>query len=435
MPHQMVSMPPPLIPLPSPTLHNDPSDPFDSLFSAPGSQSIFVLEQPSERVTRRSDHPPTPSSAISDFGAFVSVPASMDPLQQPLVWLDTQTGLSSPHQGPHLPDFFERFSIEAKERAGQNERRVLNELLEHQDDPLYRLDSHRTENDKSAATADTLIETDDSSLPCSDLSSSLRQPPEPENIQIPIHSDPPSSPPTYRHSSPSPPLHSSPTSTLPRKKWMSTLLSGPVPPLPPTTAHDPGALLTSNVKHGVPLLAHSSPFASQWNKAGFEFEEHDTRPRKVELTGRRDSTTPVLTSHLADKIRTHLPALPRLAKSCSLLYSLDQHGVSLQMFYARCAVRVADTLIAIRDSEDRIFGACMSEQMRLSPGAYYGSGDSFLWKTVTHREQESVEVFKWTGKNDYVLLCEASFISFGGGEGKYGLYLDANLIDGSSPRM
>ncbi|KAF8462510.1 TLD-domain-containing protein [Gautieria morchelliformis] len=417
MPHQIGSMLPPLIPLPSPTLHNDPSDPFDSLFSAPGSQSIFVPEQPSERVTRRSDHPPTPSSAISDFGAFVSVPASMDPLQQPLVWLNTQTGLSSPHQGPHLPDFFERFSIEAKERAGQNERRVLNELLEHQDDPLYRLDSRRTENDKSAATADTLIETDGSSLPCSDLSSSLRQPPEPENIQIPIHSDRPSSPPPYRHSSPSPPLHSSRQHSFP---------------------------------HGVPLLTHSSPFASQvyvppsgapglagdhqWNKAGFEFEEHDTRPRKVELTGRRDSTTPFLTSHLADKIRTHLPALPRLAKSWSLLYSLDQHGVSLQTFYARCAVRVAGTLIAIRDSEDRIFGACMSEQMRLSPGAYYGSGDSFLWKTVTHREQESVEVFKWTGKNDYVLLCEASFISFGGGEGKYGLYLDANLIDGSSAR-
>ncbi|KAF8531680.1 hypothetical protein JB92DRAFT_2691114 [Gautieria morchelliformis] len=55
----------------------------------------------------------------------------------------------------------------------------------------------------------------------------------------------------------------------------------------------------------------------------------------------------------------------------------------------------------------------------------------FLWKTVTHCEQESVEVFKWTGKNDYVSMCEGTFISFGGGEGKYGLYLDANLIDGS----
>jgi hypothetical protein len=320
--HQMESMPPPLIPLPSPTLQNDPSDPFDSLFSAPGhSQSIFDSEQPLERATRRSDHPPTPSSATSDFGAFVSVPASMDPLQQPLVGLDTQTELSSPHQGPHLPDFFENFGIEAKERAGQNERRVLNELLEHEDDPLYWLDSQKpSKDDTSTATADTLIETDDPSLPCSDLSSSLRQPPEPENRKKLLHSDP-SSPPRYRHSSPSPPLHSSHSSTLPRKKWMSTLLSSSVPPFPPTPGHDPVALPTSNVKHGVPLLTHSSPFAShvyippsgapgfagdhQWNKGGFEFEEDDTRPRRVELTGRRDSTTPVLTSHLADKVIRH----------------------------------------------------------------------------------------------------------------------------------
>jgi TLD len=75
---------------------------------------------------------------------------------------------------------------------------------------------------------------------------------------------------------------------------------------------------------------------------------------------------------------------------------------------------------------------------------------SFLWRRKKHHEQDHVEVFKWTGKNDYVALCEAAFISFGGGyvsivlslslvshilvlsEGKYGLYLDGNLIDGSS---
>jgi hypothetical protein len=62
-------------------------------------------------------------------------------------------------------------------------------------------------------------------------------------------------------------------------------------------------------------------------------------------------------------------------------------------------------------------------------------------------------VFKWTGKNDYVALCDTEFISFGGGyvgvldslvyhdvtppfcwyrDGHYGLYLDDSLIDGSS---
>ena len=36
---------------------------------------------------------------------------------------------------------------------------------------------------------------------------------------------------------------------------------------------------------------------------------------------------------------------------------------------------------------------------------------SFLWKA----HDENVRVFKWTGKNDYVALCEPESISFGGG--------------------
>lgn len=38
---------------------------------------------------------------------------------------------------------------------------------------------------------------------------------------------------------------------------------------------------------------------------------------------------------------------------------------------------------------------------------------SFLWSQK--QEGGPVKVFKWTGKNDYVRLCESDFISFGGG--------------------
>lgn len=44
---------------------------------------------------------------------------------------------------------------------------------------------------------------------------------------------------------------------------------------------------------------------------------------------------------------------------------------------------------------------------------YYGSGESFLWKQES--DETPVHVFKWTGKNDYVALCEPEYISFGGG--------------------
>ena len=71
----------------------------------------------------------------------------------------------------------------------------------------------------------------------------------------------------------------------------------------------------------------------------------------------------------------------------------------------------------------------------------------FLWKYHDHE----LKVFKCTGKNNYIALCEPEYISFGGGsvsssnrfhdlvfdrcvdrDGHYGLYLDESLFDGSS---
>lgn len=73
----------------------------------------------------------------------------------------------------------------------------------------------------------------------------------------------------------------------------------------------------------------------------------------------------------------------------------------------------------------------------------------FLWRYLDGK----LSVFKWTGKNDYVALCEPGYLSFGGGyvpphihfrsyitfyiqnrDGRYGLYLDDTLLDGSSAR-
>lgn len=79
----------------------------------------------------------------------------------------------------------------------------------------------------------------------------------------------------------------------------------------------------------------------------------------------------------------------------------------------------------------------------------------FLWRETRKNDAPAgVNVFKWTGKNDYVALCEPDYISFGGGcgfffcslatlihfeylplsDGKYGLFLDSTFFDGSSAR-
>ncbi|KAJ3933281.1 MAG: TLD-domain-containing protein [Lentinula lateritia] len=162
----------------------------------------------------------------------------------------------------------------------------------------------------------------------------------------------------------------------------------------------------------------------------------------LELKGRRDATVAVLDVSLAEMIRSRLPALARLPRSWNLLYSLDQHGISLHTLYNKCEnqpqLKVSSAftskvsaLVVMKDSGDAIFGVYMGDGVRQSKGkGYYGSGESFLWRYVNG----NLQVYKWTGKNEYVALCEPEFLSFGGGDGVYGLYLDESLFDGSSAR-
>ena len=162
----------------------------------------------------------------------------------------------------------------------------------------------------------------------------------------------------------------------------------------------------------LPELTHGSPFASQmympptgapgfegdrdWNKSHFEFDPETRVPLKsVVLKGRKEVTSTVLTSFLADsvscspssseasepyhfQIRPNLPPIPRLSGSWSLLYSLDQHGISLNTLYTQCSTNHGGSLVVIKDSEDTIFGAWLGENVHQSKGAYYGSGESYV---------------------------------------------------------
>ncbi|KAH9943636.1 TLD-domain-containing protein [Amylocystis lapponica] len=245
-------------------------------------------------------------------------------------------------------------------------------------------------------------------------------------------------------------------------RWVSSLLSTAAgPPLPrhrSTTsaagvsdddAAQPPTHTRAQTTSSLPIdsaITHGSPFAPhpftpadgapgfagdrQWDK-GFEFDNTSADKKGVRLIGRKEMTTAVLSVELADMLRAHLPALARLPRVWTLLYSLDQHGISLNTLYTRCQGHTGSALVVMRDDGDAVFGAWMGEGIHPSKGSYYGSGESFLWRLMGDMR---LRVYKWTGRNDYVALCEAEYISFGGGDGNYGLYLDDTLTDGSSAR-
>ncbi|CEI93600.1 hypothetical protein RMCBS344292_07831 [Rhizopus microsporus] len=94
----------------------------------------------------------------------------------------------------------------------------------------------------------------------------------------------------------------------------------------------------------------------------------------IQLTGRREDTDIVLTDEIADKLRVHLPRRYRLAPEMALLYSLDQHGISLSTLYRLVKNNKGPCVLVIKDADNNVFGAYLNESLK--PGTrYYGTGE------------------------------------------------------------
>ncbi|KAG0314199.1 oxidation resistance protein 1 [Dissophora globulifera] len=277
----------------------------------------------------------------------------------------------------------------------------------------------------------------------------------------------------------------------------------------------------------------------------------------LQLLDRYDDTDPVLDVDIAQQIRLELPRKLRNAAKWNLVYSSDQHGISMTTLFYRCRGK-GPMVLAIKDVRGGVFGAYVSEA--LSPHlSYYGTGECFLWDATTlisspqsapsplfvpsplpspsplqlssqtatpkvgrspspspltpssppsqgrdsstdrrhdlyvamndsltvsgrsplsspslipsrsgtsnptspslqsaglsspvtgpttgttgggtvgrrKKKPKVVQFWKWTGKNDYMVLSEPGFIGFGGGDGKFGLWIHSDLETGHSSR-
>ncbi|KAI6022981.1 TLD-domain-containing protein [Pisolithus microcarpus] len=465
----------------------------------------------------------TESSTDSDFGPFVSVPPHQDPLTsppgvksviQPSEDADSLTGLGEPSQ-PELTgtarnvslDYFGQFTTTAKVASEQKRKGVLDELLEHQDDPLYFLAAQMDDPPPShqSTTLDLLSEEPELQDDPTYTTPTSNVPFPPPSSSTLLQEQIPSLPPRLSGNA-SPPSASSPNAsgvslplsvgldkaqgselnrerhsaspsqaTLSRisSNLVSTFLSGGskharsgTPPSSSTagthsSSHPTLSSIYSDHSSFSSMSHRGSPFVStpfvppsgapgftgdrNWDKGFYDALQRDkesgtVRVKGINLCGRREGTLQVLTEDVANPLRVHLPALIRLSRNWTLLYSIDQHGISLNTLYSRCEPRIpckaepnppSGALLVVKDSFDGVFGAWIGEGITKGQGGFYGSGEAFLWQ---YRRDTSppLEVYKWSGKNDYVVLCDPDFISFGGGDGHYGLYIDSSLLEGSS---
>lgn len=128
------------------------------------------------------------------------------------------------------------------------------------------------------------------------------------------------------------------------------------------------------------------------------------------------------------QIHAALPPRFRLCTTWKLIYSTPKHGFSLSTLFSQCRAQEGPCLLIVRDDGDRLFGVFSTEAWQPHFG-HYGSGECFLWRVLPDGR---IRRYASTGKNAYFLLSEPSYLAAGCGEGKFGFWLDGELLNGLS---
>ncbi|NXK46505.1 NCOA7 protein, partial [Chauna torquata] len=145
-----------------------------------------------------------------------------------------------------------------------------------------------------------------------------------------------------------------------------------------------------------------------------------------------DDTLPVLKHHSALLENMHIEQLARRLPArvqgypWRLAYSTLEHGTSLKTLYRKSASLDSPVLLVIKDMDNQIFGAYATHPFRFSDH-YYGTGETFLYTF-----SPNFKVFKWSGENTYFINGDMTSLELGGGGGRFGLWLDADLYHGRS---
>jgi len=124
----------------------------------------------------------------------------------------------------------------------------------------------------------------------------------------------------------------------------------------------------------------------------------------------------------------HLPGRA-MSSAWQLIFSTSLHGFSVStMFRNMIPFKDKPVLLIIECTKGSVFGAILSHGLHTDKlTTYYGTGETFLY--TFHPD---FEVFKWSGVNTFFIKSGQDYISIGGGDGRYGLWLDSDLNRGTS---
>ena len=115
----------------------------------------------------------------------------------------------------------------------------------------------------------------------------------------------------------------------------------------------------------------------------------------------------------------------------SLAYSTETNGFSLHNLYRTVAEHPEPFLIAILDNSGHVFGAFLTCTPQLCEN-FIGTGRSWLfaYSDPIEGEDSKINIFHWSGQNEYFFRGSTDSIVIGAAEGKFGILVDGDLHRG-----
>lgn len=172
---------------------------------------------------------------------------------------------------------------------------------------------------------------------------------------------------------------------------------------------------------------------------------HDNSDRNhVKIVREPPTLIPPILSAAQMESLVRSSALPPSLDHCKWerIYSLSRDGDSFDTFLRNVEGRDR-TVLVVRTTLDDIFGGYADARwegrgMYHLGNEFYGTGQAFLFRFVEEEEERwrRVVVYKWSGINRYIQLCDAGrrIIAFGGGgdEGVFGLCIEDDFRRGTT---
>lgn len=101
-----------------------------------------------------------------------------------------------------------------------------------------------------------------------------------------------------------------------------------------------------------------------------------------------------------------------------LLYRMSLDGASLSTLQAR-AKNHPHTLLVVQDSQGAIFGALLTEALRVAErDKYYGNGTMGVWSLASG----VMRYYPWSYHNNYFVVSSKELLGIGGG-GHFAIFL------------